>query len=121
MDFGKWTGHRWESIQSEFGVSAYDWLDIICAGELPEGESAADLIQRVQPSLQRIIDGSAGQTCAVYCHGGIVRVMLSLLLEIPLQKLARVEIDYASVTTVRFREHERHPLIVEQMNFCAWR
>src|ERR1043165_1052583 len=28
VDFGDWTGHNWEEIQTKFGLSAYDWLEV---------------------------------------------------------------------------------------------
>jgi broad specificity phosphatase PhoE len=121
MDFGLWTGHLWDEIEPNFGVSAFEWLDVICAGKLPEGESAADLVARVEPAMQQIIQGNAEQTSAIFCHGGIVRVMLSLLMGLPLTKMASVEIDYASVTQIRFRPHPVHPMLVELVNYCPWR
>jgi broad specificity phosphatase PhoE len=121
MDFGTWTGHGWDDIEQKFGVSAYDWLDIIHAGELPEGETGSDIYARVGPALQQILSQSAGRSSAIFCHGGIVRVMLAQLLQVPLPKMNSVEIDYASVTQVRFRPHPRHPLLIESLNFCPWR
>jgi broad specificity phosphatase PhoE len=121
MDFGAWTGHGWDDIQSKFGVSAFDWLELIHAGELPEGESAADLTARVGPALQSILTQSSGSSAAIYCHGGIVRVMLALLMQLPLTKMGSVEVDYASVTQVRFRPHPRHPMLVELVNFSPWK
>jgi broad specificity phosphatase PhoE len=119
MDFGAWTGHHWQSIQDTFGVSAYDWLEVISRGELPEGESAAHLSARVLPALEQIMQGADGQNVAIVCHGGIIRVMLAALLDVPLTKMGRVEIDYCSVTEISLRE--QRPLLVELMNFCPWR
>jgi broad specificity phosphatase PhoE len=121
MDFGKWTGHRWEEIQEHFGVSAYEWLDIAEKTGFPEGESTVDLMARVEPALQRILDSSADQTVAIFCHGGIIRVLLAIMLEVPLTVLGRVEIDYCSVSEVHFRQHPKHPLIVEGVNYCPWK
>ena len=45
-------------------------------------------------------------------------MMLSILLELPLPKLASFEIDYASITQV---ERHAHKTEVTLLNFAPWR
>ena len=73
---------------------------------------------RVEPCLQQIIRDHAGETVAIVCHGGVVRMMLSILMALPLPKLAGFEIDYASLTHV---EHHPHKTEVQLLNFTPWR
>ncbi len=118
VDFGDWTGYGWHDIQAKFGVVAYDWLEMLETGGIPNGETAACLKARVRPCLQRVVEENPHRSVAVVCHGGIVRVMLALLLEMPLAHMAHFNIDYGSVTLVELQPGKRHALEVELLNFC---
>ncbi len=118
VDFGEWTGLTWEQVHAKHGVSAFDWLDRIEKGAIAGAETGACFCGRIEPALRQIIRDHAGQSVAIVCHGGVVRAMLSILLELPLPKMAHFEIDYASVTQV---EQHAHKTEVTLMNFAPWR
>ena len=118
VDFGDWTGHRWEEILTRFQVSAFDWLAELERGAVPGGESGAQLLGRLRPCVEDILRQHAGQTVAVYCHGGVVRGLLALLLDLPLRKFSAFEVDYASVTEVEISERGAE---VQLLNFAPWR
>ncbi len=118
VDFGDWTGFRWDQIQEKFGIAAYDWLDVLENGGIPNGDTADALRQRVRPCVQAILDDNAHRTVAVVCHGGIVRVILSLLLEVPLAHMAHFNVDYGSVTMLELQPHKKHAIEIELLNFC---
>lgn len=118
VDFGEWTGLTWEQVHAKHGVSAFDWLDRIDKGAIAGAETGAGFRSRVEPGLRQIISDHAGQNVAIVCHGGVVRMMLSILLELPLPKMANFEIDYASVTQV---EQHQSKVEVNLLNFAPWR
>lgn len=118
MDFGDWTGCGWEEVRARFGVSPYDWLHQVEAGLIPNAESGPALRARLEPCLERILAAHSGQRVAVYCHGGVIRVLLALLLELPLPKMLCFEVDYASVTLVESRPGRAE---VQLLNFAPWR
>ena len=118
VDFGEWTGHTWEQVLEKFGTHAFDWLEKMDQAAIPGGESAQQFRARVEPCLRRILEQHPGGTVAVMCHGGVIRMLLALLLELPLTVTGRFEIEYASVTVV-----DRGPLRTEiqLLNFTPWR
>lgn len=118
VDFGDWTGLNWEEVATKFRISAFDWLDKMEEAAIPGGESAQQLRARVQPCVEKILQNHPGKNVAVVCHGGIVRMMLAILLDLPLSKLARIQVEYGSVTVV-----EHHPKMTEiqLLNFTPWR
>lgn len=118
VDFGDWTGYRWEGVQEHFGVSAFDWLEIIEAKGIPHGESAAELEHRVKPALLKILQDNPHKRVAVFCHGGIIRVILSLLLGQPLRHMAHFNIDYGSISVVEVQPEKKHAFEIELLNFC---
>lgn len=117
IDFGAWTGYRWEGVQEHFGVSAFDWLEVLDGAGIPEGESAAQLAERVRPCLERVLQENAHRTAVIACHGGIVRTILSLLLELPLAKMAHFSIEYGSVTVVELNPEKKHAVEIELLNY----
>ena len=118
MDFGEWTGHTWEQVLEKFGTHAFDWLEKMDQAAIPGGESATQFRARVEPCLRRILAEHQGQTVAVVCHGGVIRMLLALLLELPLVATGRFEIEYASVSVL-----DKGPLRteVQLLNFTPWR
>lgn len=118
VDFGVWTGLSWEEVHAKHQVSAFDWLDRIERGAIAEAETGATFRARVEPPLRRIVEEHAGQSVAIVCHGGVIRMMLSILLDLPLPKMASFEIDYASVTQVECHAHKTE---VTLLNFAPWR
>ncbi len=118
MDFGDWTGYRWEGIQDHFGVSAFDWLETIESAGIPNGESAYQLTHRVEPALLKILKDHPHHRVAVFCHGGIIRVMLSRLLDLPLTRMAHFNIEYGSISVVELQPERKHAVEIELLNFC---
>jgi broad specificity phosphatase PhoE len=118
VDFGDWTGLAWEEVQAKFGISAFDWLGQLECDGIPNAECAEALQARVEPCLRRILADHPGQQVAIFCHGGIIRVLLGLLLRWPLSQMAAFEIEYASLTQVLQRPQKAE---VQLLNFTPWR
>jgi len=118
VDFGDWTGLNFLQVRERFGAHAWEWLDHIERGVVPHGENANDLRERIAPCLLRMLAGQEGKSLAVVCHGGVIRVMLSVLLDLPLSRMASFEIDYASVTWLEIQPHR---IEVQLLNFTPWR
>jgi len=116
--FGNWTGLNWQEVREKFGVHPYDWLDEIELGRVPNGESSIQFRARVEPCLNQIIQKHPGETVAIFCHGGVIRMMLSTLLGLPLPKTNAFEIEYTSVTQVALHPHLNE---IELLNFTPWR
>jgi broad specificity phosphatase PhoE len=118
VDFGDWTGFNWEQVREKFGVHPYDWLDEIELGAVPNGETGAQFRARVEACLFDIIRRHPGGTAAIFCHGGVIRMMLAILLELPLPRTNSFEIEYASATRIALRPHLNE---IELLNFTPWR
>jgi broad specificity phosphatase PhoE len=118
VDFGDWTGHRWEEIQHKFGVNAFTWLEQIEQGAVPNAETGDALRQRIQPRLEEILARHDGGAVLVVCHGGVIRVILSLLLRLPLPAMAALEVDYASISVIDCRQGRA---ILQLLNHTPWR
>ena len=118
VDFGSWTGLRWDQISERFGVTAYDWLDSLERGAMPDAEPEEMFRRRLERVLARIRAESPGKTVAVACHGGVIRMALAVLLDLPLRKMTHLEIDYASLTWVDWSGSRRE---MQLQNFTPCR
>ncbi len=118
VDFGDWTGLGWEQVRERFNVSAFDWLHKLEEAAIPNAESGDTFRARIELCLRKILAGHAGENVAIFCHGGVIRMVLSILLSMPLSKMAAFEIDYASLTQVEYHPQKTE---VQLLNFTPWR
>jgi len=118
VNFGDWTGFNWEQVREKFGVHPFDWLDEIELGRVPNGENGIQFRARVEPCLNEIIQKHPGQFVGIFCHGGVIRLILSTLLGLPLPKTNQFEIEYAGVTQVALHPHMNE---IELLNLTPWR
>ncbi len=117
VDFGVWTGHKWHEIQEKFGLDAEDWLVHLENGDVAEAEPMVECRSRIRGSLEQMMDEGAGQDVLVLCHGGVIRMLLSLLLDEPFSKMDRFEVDFASLTVI---EHRSNRVEIKLHNFAPW-
>ncbi|MEP6662749.1 MAG: histidine phosphatase family protein [Verrucomicrobiota bacterium] len=118
VDFGDWTGMSWEEVHRKFQVSAFQWLEMLEKAAVPNGESSQTFRDRIAPPLNQILESHPGKTIAIVCHGGVIRMILSILLKIPLPTMAHFEVEYASLTEVHFHPHKME---IQLLNFTPWR
>ncbi|MBI5383217.1 MAG: histidine phosphatase family protein [Verrucomicrobia bacterium] len=118
VDFGDWTGLNFKQVLERFGARAFEWLRHLEQASVPNAEDADALRRRLGPCVRHILESHRNQSVAVVCHGGVIRVILSLLLELRLSKMSCFEIDYASVTWVEIQPHKTE---VQLLNFTPWR
>lgn len=118
VDFGVWTGLNWEQVRERFGVSAFEWLAELHRGGIAGAEPPEAFRGRVRACLDQIVLPGHHRSAAVICHGGVIRMLLSELLGLPLPQMASFEIDYASVTVVDWRRDRPE---VQLLNYTPWR
>ncbi len=118
VDFGDWTGMTFDEVKQKFGHLANEWLKLLDRGGIPNAENVHSYRARIDSCLQEILRRTNGQTSAVFCHGGVIRMLLSLLLNLPFAEMERFEIEYASVTTVVIKPERTR---IELLNFTPWR
>ena len=72
----------------------------------------------MEPCLEHILTRHPGQQVAIFCHGGIIRVLLGMLLRWPLSSMGMFEIEYASLTQVVLLSNKAK---LQLLNFAPWR
>lgn len=120
IDFGIWTGKTWKQVYEEHGV-AHEWVAALEAGTVDKAEKMDDFRERVSAGIDQIRSENHGKTVAIVCHGGVIRMALSILLKdhgLPMRATSGMEIEYASVTRVNLFENKAS---IELMNLTPWR
>ncbi|MDX1952629.1 MAG: histidine phosphatase family protein [Verrucomicrobiota bacterium] len=118
VDFGSWTGLSWEQVLEKFQISAYTWLDQLEDGTIPQAETTVAFRERVANAINTILNESSGKSIAVVCHGGVIRMILSILFDLPFRRMNLFEVEYASITRVLLRPTR---VELELHNFTPWR
>lgn len=118
VDFGDWTGMNWEQVCAKFNLLTHEWLDHIERGVAPNGESGPQFRKRIEPCIKKIISENSSRTVGVFCHGGVIRMILSVLLQLPLPRTNMFEVEYASVTQIALTPKHAE---IELLNLTPWR
>lgn len=90
VNYGDWEGKTWEEINVE-GDNLWMYANI--NNQPPNGESFAELRDRVVRQLDEILNAPE-EKIAVVCHGGVIRSVLSHLLKTPLEVTRSFHVHY---------------------------
>lgn len=91
VDFGEWTGLTWQEIERGYPGEFTRRMANLATYRPPGGESLEDVRERVMPVIIKLAQDYTGDAVAVAAHGGINRVILSSLLEMPLQNMFSID------------------------------
>ena len=98
LDFGEFEGLTFGEIQQRYPDSHRRWTSQIVDVPPPGGESLKQLARRVARLVTRIKREHPEGTVAVVGHGGSIRAMVCILLEIDLKHWWQIRTDSTSLT-----------------------
>lgn len=102
FNFGTWEGRRWQHIPA---LQIAIWSANVAQVRAPDGDNLADVSRRANNCIQAFLEHVSG-TVVVVTHGGVIRALIASLINIPLDKATRLNVDYGSSTCVRL--HQQH-------------
>ncbi|MBF0584293.1 MAG: alpha-ribazole phosphatase family protein [Magnetococcales bacterium] len=110
MYFGAWEGRTSVEILEQDG----DYLTRFWRDPLhnppPGGEHLQDFQHRVQAAWQALLKQERDRSLLVVAHSGVIRMILGLALQMPLQNLSRMVVEYASISRIKVDEVGGQPL-----------
>ena len=99
MNFGDWELQKWNEIDQ---TELRKWTDNFVTRFAPNGESFEVLHERVirfwRQEIENNLNSDERKIAFIISHGGVVRSLLSHVLQIPLQKVFSFSIDYGSIS-----------------------
>ncbi len=97
--FGDWEMTPWAKIDQHL---LDPWMADFVNIRTPNGENFGDVFERVslfwKEQILPMADSQAGQPVFIVSHGGVIRALLCLFMELPLQNAYRINLDYGAVT-----------------------
>lgn len=76
MDFGSFEGKTWKEMEHDPDYQA--WLETLCRGKCPGGESMGEFVDRTAAAFLRVLEMEAGkERIVIAAHGGTVMALLS--------------------------------------------
>ena len=107
MNFGAWENRPWQDLPR---AETEPWMADYVTLAPPAGETFGAVQQRAAAFLAELTAAAADETTLVFTHGGTIRALVCYCLEIPLRNAFQLQIDYASVTALRY-QHGRWQLV----------
>ena len=103
MDFGEWEGRTRADLLANDGERFHAWQQDAEHLAPTGGESAAQVIARVAPVVEALLQRHTGQAFMIVAHRTVNRILLCHLLGYPLGEYRqRIAQDTAALNRVRF-------------------
>ena len=111
MNFGDWEEQRWDAIDREL---LDDWAANFEHARAHGGESVAQFVARVRAWFDAFALTRELSPAYVVTHAGVIRVIASLVLEVPVERCLRWSFEMAGIVWLR-RDDE-----TQQWSLVRW-
>lgn len=98
MNFGDWETQRWDEIDRAL---LDDWAANFEHARAHGGESVAQFVERVRGWVEVFGQTRELSPAYVVTHAGVMRVIASLVLEVPLERCLKWALDMAGIVWLR--------------------
>jgi alpha-ribazole phosphatase/probable phosphoglycerate mutase len=102
LNMGKWEGITWQDLKQFYPEEWQARLNDICNYRAPGGENLLDVVGRVRPQMQQIIERHRGEEVVVVAHGGVNRLIVLDAVGAPLERLFSVEQNYGCLNIIDY-------------------
>ena len=108
MSFGDWEGQNIEVIKQQHPELIKKFAADPSLFTPPNGENLQQLAQRVLPVWNEIIERHRGQHVLIVAHGGVNRIILADILDIPHSAVGRLEVPYAGMSRIQIFHNDKY-------------
>ena len=109
QSFGDWHGLTYAELDALRGKERQSFWLTMAEEVPPNGESFAQLVERVSAAILRLTDSHAGQDIVAVAHGGTIRAALALALGLSPARALAFSIDNCSLTRIDHFETPQAP------------
>jgi alpha-ribazole phosphatase/probable phosphoglycerate mutase len=110
-NFGIWEGMSFDEIREQYPVEFEAWTRNPLKFSPMDGESTIEVKDRSLKALNTILErqkiGNQESGCAgiaIVSHGGIIRIILCHMLDIPLENIFRIEQDFGAYSIIELHK-----------------
>ncbi len=113
LNFGDWENQKWSDMNT---AEQKKWMGDFVNIPAPNGESFLQMYERITDFMDKeLFKSNPDRKKIIVTHGGVIRLFLCYLLEMPLKNAFKIPIDFGSVTKINLDEN-RHYNRIEYMN-----
>lgn len=117
VDFGNWEGLILDNILLKWPKEVEQWRYDIDNFRFNGGESMINFKNRVIGWLNKlIIDYIKYKTIVIYTHSTPIRIVLSYILQSPMNSLFKIDILNANVTSIDYNDSITHKWVINYVN-----
>lgn len=99
-DFGIWDNLTYDEIVSKSPAESREWFSNWVDYEIPDGESARTVHNRVGKTLDKIIENNPDKNVLIVSHLGVIRHMIAYLLKMDIADSWCFTADNCSVSII---------------------
>jgi alpha-ribazole phosphatase len=104
IDFGKFEGLTYDEVAARYPQEYQQWMEHPTEVQFPEGESFSMMQTRVRLAMKDILNRHRMQTVCIATHGGVNRIILADVLQIPPSNIFRLDQSYAGISIIDYYE-----------------
>jgi len=98
IDFGSWSGRSFEALAAD--PHWMRWNQYRAVTRTPAGDSILQVQQRAMTHFSKLQQTVGNGTVAIVTHTEVIRAVVLLALQLPIEDYRRVDISAASLTTL---------------------
>lgn len=101
ISFGDWQGKTYADVEEVTpGVVNKFFLDPV-GNPVPNSENIFEFRDRVHKGFKSVVENNLGKKVLLVGHGAVIRSILNLALDIPMNNIFRIDVPFASLTRVK--------------------
>lgn len=98
MSFGDWEGQEIDHVWQENEELVLSWSEDPSTITPPNGEPLSNVVLRADSVIRYLLEIYNGQKILLVTHGGIIRVMLAHVLNMPTSKVNQFDVPFACLS-----------------------
>ncbi|MGM0601825.1 MAG: alpha-ribazole phosphatase [Bacillota bacterium] len=106
MNFGNWEGSSFSEISKKDAETLKKWREDPLNNAPTGGEKLSEFISRITEFFNFLADRHKGEKTIVVTHGGVIKVWLSELFDMPADKFWQIEVNNTSMSRVKIYDDD---------------
>jgi broad specificity phosphatase PhoE len=116
INFGQWDGVSVQLIAEKYPQHLHLFWQDPMNHPPPEGELLGHFQQRILNVWQQLLIRQKGKHCLLISHGGVQKIILAEVLNMPIQAIHNIEIPYACCSTFQIYHDNNPPLVTLKLH-----
>lgn len=100
IGFGDWEGKTASELEQDDKASFYAFYDDPVKNTPENAEPLKHFQQRIQQAWAALLETHADKHILLVTHGGVIRMILTHVLSMPLEAMFRIQVPYAAISRI---------------------